>query len=71
MTATPVASGSSPIETKPTTFNNGFSPGVSTYRTWANDRVFTAIGTYKNESDLIGLGDGNYAVTGRVAGLPI
>ena len=56
-----------------TAFNNGFSPGVSTYRTWVNDRVFTAIGAYKNESDLIGfgLGDGNYAVTGRVAGLPV
>ena len=56
-----------------TAFNNGFSPGVSTFRTWADDRVFTAVGVYKNESDLLGFGlnDGNYAVTGRVAGLPV
>ena len=56
-----------------TAFNNGFSPGVSVFRTWLNDRVFTAAGAYKNESDLIGFGlnDGNYAVTGRVAALPV
>lgn len=56
-----------------TAFNNGFSPGVSTFRTWADDRLFTAVGVYKNESDLLGfgLGDGNYAVTGRVAYLPL
>ncbi len=56
-----------------TAFNNGFSPGVSMFRTWLNDRVFTAAGVYKNESDLIGFGvnDGNYAFTGRVAALPI
>lgn len=58
---------------QPTAFNNGFSPGVSTFRTWLDDRVFTAIGAYKNESDLLGFGngDGDYAVTGRVAGLPV
>lgn len=56
-----------------TAFNNGFSPGVSVFRTWANDRVFTAAGVYKNESDLIGFGngDGQYAFTGRVAALPV
>ena len=56
-----------------TAFNNGFTPGVSVFRTWADDRVFTAAGAYKNESDLIGfgVGDGQYAVTGRVAGLPV
>ncbi len=56
-----------------TAFNNGFSPGISTFRTWADDRVYTAIGVFKNESDLIGfgLGDGQYATTGRVAFLPI
>lgn len=55
-----------------TAFNNGFSPGISAFRTWANDRVFSAVGVYKNESDLIGFGlnDGQYAVTGRVAFLP-
>ena len=58
---------------QPTAFNNGFSPGISTFRTWAEDRIFTAIGFYKNESDLIGFGlnDGNYATTGRVAFLPV
>lgn len=56
-----------------TAFNNGFTPGISAFRTWADDRVFTAIGFYKNESDLLGygVGNGNYAVTGRVAGLPV
>lgn len=56
-----------------TAFNNGFTPGISTFRTWADDRVFTAVGVYKNESDLIGfgIGDGQYAVTGRVAALPV
>src|SRR4029450_8406341 len=49
------------------------TPGISTFRTWANDSVFTAIGVYKNESNLFGfgVGDGDYAVTGRVAALPI
>lgn len=58
---------------QPTAFNNGFSPGISTFRTWLDDRVFTAIGAYKNESDLLGFGlnDGQYAVTGRVAALPV
>jgi len=58
---------------QPSAFNNGRSPGISTFRTWANDSLFTAIGVYKNESDLLGfgLGDGDYAVTGRVAALPV
>lgn len=56
-----------------TAFNNGFSPGVSAFNTWADDRLFTAVGVYKNESDLsgYGIGYGNYAVTGRVAALPL
>ena len=56
-----------------TAFNNGFSPGVSAFRTWADDRVFSAVGFYKNESDLIGvgLGFGQYAVTGRLGALPV
>lgn len=58
---------------QPSAFNNGRSPGISTFRTWANDSLFTAIGFYKNESNTlgIGLGDGDYAVTGRVGALPI
>ena len=55
-----------------TAFNNGFSPGISMWRTWADSRVFSALGFYKNESDLIGfgIGDGQYALTGRLAFLP-
>lgn len=54
-------------------FNNNRSPGVSAFRTWADDRVFTGAGVYKNISDQIGagLGFGQYAVTGRVAALPV
>ena len=58
-----------------TAFNNGFSPGISAFNSWdfADKRLFTGVGVYKNESDLIGfgVGNGNYAVTGRVAGLPV
>ncbi len=58
---------------QPTAFNNGFSPGISAFRTWADDRVTTAVGVFKNDSDLIGVGvgDGEYAVTGRVTYLPV
>jgi phosphate-selective porin OprO and OprP len=58
---------------QPTAFNNGFSPGISVFRTWLEDRIFTAAGIYKNDSDLIGFGtgDGQYAFTGRVTALPI
>jgi phosphate-selective porin OprO/OprP len=54
-------------------FNNGFTPGVSVFRTWANERIFSGAGMYKNDPDLIGFnfGDGQYAFTGRVAALPI
>jgi len=56
-----------------TAFNNGFSPGISVSRTWADNRIFSAIGMYKNESDLsgFGIGNGQYAVTGRLAALPL
>lgn len=54
-----------------TAFNNGFTPGVSVFRTWADDRIYSAAGVFKNESDLfgVGLGDGQYAATGRLAWL--
>lgn len=53
--------------------NVGRSPGVSTFRTWANDSVFTAVGVYKNVagSQAFGAGAGEYAITGRVAALPV
>lgn len=54
-------------------FNNGRSPGISAFRNWADGRVWSGIGFYKNESDLIGfgIGDGQYALTGRLAALPL
>jgi phosphate-selective porin OprO/OprP len=54
-------------------FNNGRSPGISVFRTWLDERVFTGVGVYKNTQTLIGFnsGDGQYAVTGRVAALPV
>ena len=54
-------------------FNSGYSPGVSAFRTWADGRVFTHGGAYKNLINPFGfgLGDGNYAVTGRLGFLPI
>ncbi len=58
---------------QPSAFNNGRSPGLSAFRTWANDSLFTAVGVYKNDNDTLGygVGDGEYAVTGRVAALPV
>ncbi len=58
---------------QPSAFNNGRTPGVSVFRTWADDRVFTGAGVHKNTSDLLGfgVGDGQYAFTGRVAVLPV
>jgi phosphate-selective porin OprO/OprP len=58
---------------QPSAFNNARSPGISAFRTWADDRVFTGVGVYKNVSDTFGfgVGDGQYAVTGRVAALPL
>jgi phosphate-selective porin OprO/OprP len=54
-------------------FNNGYSPGISVFRTWADDRLFTHAGLFKNLPDPFGfgLGDGEYAVTGRVGLLPL
>ena len=54
-------------------FNNMFSPGISAFRTWAGDRIFTHGGFFKNLPDPFGfdLGDGEYATTGRVGMLPI
>jgi phosphate-selective porin OprO and OprP len=53
-------------------FNNARSPGVSVFRTWLNDAIFTGVGVYKNVSDPFGYGvaDGEYAATGRLGILP-
>lgn len=54
-------------------FNNGFSPGVSVFNTWADGRIYTHGGFYKNLPDPFpfGLGDGEYAATGRIGVLPV
>lgn len=57
--------------------NNARNPGVSVYRTWAQERVFSAVGIFKNVGSTLnspfgyGIGDGKYAVTGRLTGMPI
>jgi phosphate-selective porin OprO/OprP len=58
---------------QPSAFNNGRTPGVSVFRTWLGGRVFTGVGAYKNIGNVFGfgVGDGEYAVTGRVTGLPV
>lgn len=59
--------------TQVSAFNNGYSPGISTFRTWFDERLFTATGVYKNVNDVFafGVGDGQYSVTSRLVGLPI
>lgn len=58
-------------------FNNARNPGISAFRTWADDRVFTHGGVFKSVGSTInqpfgyGLGDGQYAATGRIVGLPV
>ena len=52
-----------------TGFNNGFSPGVSAFNTSADERLFGQVGLFKNTNTTAGFGtgDGEYAVTGRLA----
>ena len=54
-------------------FNNGFSPGFQLFNTWADQRVFGAVGGFENINDpyAFAVGDGQYAVTARAAGLLI
>lgn len=54
-------------------FNNGFSPGMTLFRTWADQRVYSAVGVYKNINDpyQYATENGAYAATGRVAALPV
>lgn len=48
-------------------FNNGFSQGISIYNNYHDDRGLWEIGLYKNSANIYGwgVGDGEYAVTGR------
>ncbi len=56
----------------PTAFNNGFNPGILLFNTMFNDRMTWAVGGFKNSYDVygFGVGDGEYAVTGRLTALP-
>ncbi|MCZ2341377.1 MAG: OprO/OprP family phosphate-selective porin [Bacteroidales bacterium] len=56
-----------------TAFNNGYTPGIAAYNTWANGRIYTHGGFFKNlpAPFAFGLGDGEYAATGRIGLLPI
>ena len=58
---------------QPSAFNNGRSPGVSLSNTFLDDRVYAAGGLFKSHSTLIGfgVGDGEYAATGRAGVLPV
>lgn len=48
-------------------FNNGFTPGIGTYNTYLDEQATFSIGLFKNNNNAFawGLGDGEYAVTGR------
>lgn len=48
-------------------FNNGFTPGIGAYNTYDEEYGTWSIGLFKNNSNAYawGLGDGEYAVTGR------
>lgn len=53
-------------------FHGGFSPGISTFN-WNDAETCTwHVGAYKNVNNIFanGVGDGEYAVTGRVTALP-
>ena len=55
-------------------FNNNRSAGISVFRNAGpDDRIYMSAGAFKNVTDLYayGIGDGQYAVTGRLTGLPI
>jgi phosphate-selective porin OprO/OprP len=56
----------------PTAFNNGFTPGIMLFNTAFDERMTWAIGGFKNSYDVygFGLGDGEYAATGRLTWLP-
>ncbi|HLQ45566.1 MAG TPA: porin, partial [Planctomycetaceae bacterium] len=54
-------------------FNNGFTPGISAWNTYAEERGMWAIGLFKNTQNVFAfnVGDGEYATTGRVTYLLI
>ena len=52
-------------------YNNGFTPGVVVYDTWADELGTWSTGFFKNNTNVFGLGigDGEYAWTSRVTAL--
>jgi phosphate-selective porin OprO/OprP len=54
-------------------FNNGFTPGVMLFDTWAEERGTWALGGFKNGNNIFAydVGNGEYAVDARVTYLPI
>jgi len=53
-------------------FNNGFTPGVMLHKLTENERATLSLGVFKNTTNAFAFdsGDGEYAVTGRISGLP-
>jgi phosphate-selective porin OprO and OprP len=53
--------------------NNGFEPGMFFFNNAFDERMYWAIGVFKNTRSIFGwnVGDGEYDVTGRLTGLPI
>lgn len=55
--------------------NNNFSNGITTSRTYLNDRVYTLFGLFmqnnNNTRQLSTVGDGNYVYDGRITCLPV
>ncbi len=53
-------------------FNNGFTPGICAFDTWAEEHGTWATGLFKNTTNVFayGIGEGEYAWTSRVSYLP-
>lgn len=53
-------------------FNNGFTPGILAYDTWADEHGTWATGAFKNTTNAFayGIGEGEYAWTSRLTYLP-
>lgn len=53
-------------------FNNGFTPGILIFDNWAEERGTWSTGFFKNTSNAFayGIGEGEYAWTSRITGLP-